>query len=372
MKYYFVAGEASGDLHAAKVIRELKKIDSQADFRCFGGDLMQEQGATIVKHYKDMAFMGLIEVIQNLGTIKKNLKLCKSDILSYKPNTIVLVDYPGFNFRIAEFAKKNGIKVCYYISPKVWAWKEGRVKKLKKFVDKLFVIFPFEVDYFKKHNLKVDFVGNPLVDEVEEKKQTSISKSEFISKHNLSEKPIIALMPGSRKQELLKILPPMLALIPYFPNYQFVIAGTPALSESLYKEIIGKSEAQLLFNCNSELLQNAEAGLIASGTATLETALYNLPQVVCYKANALTMAIGQAIVNLEYVSLVNLIMGRELVKELIQNDMTLETMKTELQAVLMGGNKRTKMLEDYKLLVEKIGGVGASKKTATLIYEFVS
>ncbi len=372
MKYYIIAGEASGDLHASNLIKELKKVDSNADFRCWGGDLMQQQGAHLVKHYRDLAFMGFTEVVANLGTIFKNIKLCKRDVVAYKPDALVLVDYPGFNMRIAEFAKKNGLRVFYYISPKIWAWNQGRVHKIKKVIDRMFVIFPFEKEFYDQFNYPVDFVGNPLLDAIEGMDTSKISFEEFTTENKLSGKPIIALLPGSRKQEVEKMLKMMLSVKSSYPSFQFVIAGAPSLSGEFYESFLQGQQVSLLSNKTYSLLQHATAALVTSGTATLETALFEVPQVVCYKAGKISYHIAKRLIKVKYISLVNLIMNREVVKELIQDELNTANLKQELDAVLLGGAKYDKVKSDYLSLKKMLGGKGASFNTAQLIFNDIS
>ncbi len=371
MKYYIIAGEASGDLHAANLMKELKRLDSDAQFRCWGGDKMQQQGATLVKHYRELAFMGFTEVIMNLRTILRNIEFCKKDILSYQPDVVILVDYPGFNLRIAEFAKTKGLKVFYYISPQVWAWKESRVQKIKHFVDRMFVILPFEKDFYKKHDYEVDFVGHPLLDAIESEKDKHVDKNAWLKKNNLKEKPVIALLPGSRRQEITVMLPLMLSVSDEFKDHQFVIAAAPSLPESFYKELIGDRNVSvsLVFNQTYELLMHADAVLVTSGTATLETALFEVPEVVCYKGGKISFFIARSLVNVKYISLVNLIMDKELVKELIQGELTTKNISEELKKIVYDGKRRSEMKANFKLLKEKLGGKGASARTASLMFE---
>lgn len=364
MKYYIIAGEASGDLHASNLMKELKLLDLDAKFRCWGGDLMKEQGADLVKHYRELAFMGFTEVIMNIRTIFKNIDFCKKDIVSYKPDVLILVDYPGFNLRIAEFAKEQGIKVFYYISPQIWAWKQSRVHKIKRIVDKMFVILPFEKDFYQKFDVKVDFVGHPLLDAVA---SHSIQSSELNVK---TSKPIIALLPGSRKQEIATMLPLMLKMQEYFPDYYFVIAGAPSQTKEYYQTFIQNSDVAIVYNQTYQLLQKAEAALVTSGTATLETALFGVPEVVCYKGGAISFMIARQLVKVKYISLVNLIMDKEIVKELIQNELNEENLKTELDK-LLNSKSRKQLLDDYSELKEKLGGAGASKKTAELMIAYL-
>ena len=366
MRYYIIAGEASGDLHASNLMKELKTRDAQADFRCWGGDLMRVQGGELVKHYRELAFMGFVEVIANIRTIARNLKFCKQDILDHKPDAIILVDYPGFNLRIAEFAKEHNFKVIYYISPQVWAWKKSRVHKIKKTVDRMITILPFEKGFYKTYNYDVDFVGHPLLDVVKdlEKPDAKLFKKEF----QLDDRPIIALLPGSRKQEITKMLNRMLQLVPAFQDYQFVIAGAPGIDKDFYVSIMGAQKVRVIHSKTYELLQLAEAALVTSGTATLETALFGVPEVVCYKANALSVIIARRLIKIKFISLVNIIMDRLVVKELIQQDLNVEQLTLELQDILPGSSARKKILTDYKELKTKLGGVGASSKAAEIIY----
>jgi lipid-A-disaccharide synthase len=364
MKYYLVAGEASGDLHGANLIKALKKEDQNASFRYFGGDKMLAEGGELAKHYAEMAFMGFTEVLLNLSTIFKNLKVCKADILAYQPDVLVLIDFPGFNLKIAQFAKQHGIKVCYYISPKVWAWNQKRVLKIKKVVDQMFCILPFEVDFYKKWGMEVNYVGNPLLDE----KAQFTPDTSFIANQKLNDKKIIALLPGSRKQEIERLLPDMLSVVDAFPTYQFVIAAAPTFTEDYYQQFIGNKNVKLVFANTYNLLHYAHAALVASGTATLETALFNIPQVVLYRGGAISVAIARLVVKIKFISLVNLIMDREVVKELIQEDCNTEKITTNLQAIV-AGLARNQMLHNYEELATKMGTAGASERTAKLIVE---
>lgn len=364
MKYYIIAGEASGDLHGSNLMKELKKKDAQAEFRFWGGDLMQEQGGKLVKHYRDLAFMGFAEVIMNLRTILGNIKFCKKDIQEFKPDAVILIDYPGFNLRVAEFVKNLGVKVYYYISPQIWAWKTGRVHTIKKFVDQMFVILPFEKDFYAKYDYEVDFVGHPLLDALKDLPEFTTEK--FKSENNLDDRKIIAILPGSRKQEIKVKLPIMLSVAKDFPDYQFVVAGAPSQEESFYREIAGK-DLKIVFGKTYDLLRSAEAALVTSGTATLETALLDTPEVVCYKGSRISYEIGKRVVKyIDYISLVNLIMNREVVKELIQSELNTKNLKSELTKIL-SEPKRSEILKDYKELREKLGGSGASQRTAELI-----
>ena len=367
MKYYIIAGEASGDLHASNLMKSLKKLDTEAAFRFWGGDLMQAQGGTIVKHYKSLAFMGLVEVLKNIRTIFSNLSLCKSDVLAFKPDALILVDYPGFNMRIAEFAKENNIPVHYYISPKIWAWKESRIHKIKRFVDHMYVIFPFEKPFYEeKHRYPVYFVGNPLIDAIHQ--TNTMSSDAFRVENNLSSAPIIALLPGSRKQEITEMLGVMLSMVSRYPKYQFVIAGAPTHDFSFYQQFMNAENVSFVSNQTYDLLANASAALVTSGTATLETALFKVPEIVCYKTNWLTYQVGKRLVDLKFVSLVNLILDKEVVKELIQDDLSPENLALEMDKIL-DESHRKQLDNDYEELIDVLGGTGASDKTAAIIYK---
>jgi lipid-A-disaccharide synthase len=369
LKYYIIAGEASGDLHASNLLKEIKSLDKDADFRGWGGDLMQKEGVDLVKHYKDTAYMGFVEVLFHLRDIFRNIDHCKKDIIAYKPDVLILIDYPGFNLRIADFAKKTGLKVVYYISPQVWAWKESRVKKMKINIGKMLVILPFEKDFFKKHNWDVDFVGHPLLDAISSSSNTD--KEKFYSENNLEKKEIIALIPGSRKQEINKMLPVMLSLVENFKQYQFVIAGAPAIQQEFYKSFLERKEVKVLYNQTYKLMQNAKAALVTSGTATLETALFEVPEVVCYKGNPISFFIAKRLVKVKFISLVNLIMDREIVKELIQKDFNRKNLQNELQKLLYNENFRSSLKTEYADLKVKLGGQGASRKAAISILSFI-
>jgi lipid-A-disaccharide synthase len=365
MKYYIIAGEASGDLHASNLMQALQEKDTSADFRFWGGDLMQEVGGTLVKHYRELAFMGFWEVVTNLKVIFKNINFCKVDILGYQPDAIIFIDYPGFNMRIAKWAKELGFATHYYISPQIWAWKENRIKAIKRDIDHMYVILPFEKDFYEnKHDFSVHFVGHPLLDQIEKRKD--ISFEAFKQKHELEDKQIIALLPGSRKQEISKMLSVMLLVVQHYPSFQFVIAGAPSQDEEFYKSIISNSKVKLIENDTYNLLSQAHAALVTSGTATLEAALFEVPEVVCYKANTISYLIAKQIVNLQFISLVNLIMDREVVKELIQGDFNVKQLREELDKTL-DLKKRGDLQKDYKELKTKLGGTGASRKTAELI-----
>ncbi|QBO58067.1 lipid-A-disaccharide synthase [Chryseobacterium salivictor] len=365
MKYYIIAGEASGDLHASNLMKSILKKDSQAEFRFWGGDLMANvAGFSPIKHYKDLAFMGFLEVAKNLRTILKNIKICKEDINQFQPDVLILVDYPGFNLRIAEFAKKSGIQVIYYISPQLWAWKEGRVEKIKKFVDEMLVILPFEKEFYKKHNIDAHFVGHPLLDAISD--LPKINVSQFKKDNHLNEKEIIALLPGSREQEVTKMLELMLSVRPHFKDYQFVIAGAPSLPKSFYQKYVDEN-VHFVSNKTYDLLRCSKAALVTSGTATLETALLNIPEVVCYRSSTVSYEIGKRVVkNIKYISLVNLIMDKEIVTELIQSGLNTKNLVKELSAIL-NGEQREKILNNYQQLREKLGGKGASDEAADII-----
>lgn len=364
MKYYIIGGEASGDLHASNLMKAIKSKDCQAEFRFWGGDLMQQQGGMLVKHYRDLAFMGFLEVLQNINTILKNIKFCKQDLANYKPDVLILVDYPGFNLRIAKFAKSLGIKVVYYISPQLWAWKEGRVETIKKYVDELLVILPFEKEFYKKHQVNAHFVGHPLLDAINGLEEVGIQQ--FKNENGLNDLPIIALLPGSREQEVKKMLELMLSVRSRFDNYQFVIAGAPSLDKSFYQQFV-EEDVHFVSNKTYDLLRCSRAALVTSGTATLETALLNTPVVVCYRSSTMSYQIAKRLVkHIKYISLVNLIMDREVVKELIQDDLNTNNLEKELSLIL-DGEGREKMLLDYQELREKLGGSGASDVAAEII-----
>ncbi|PZD77766.1 lipid-A-disaccharide synthase [Mesonia sp. K7] len=370
MKYYLIAGEASGDLHGSNLMKALLRLDAQAEFRFWGGDLMQQVGGNLVKHYRDLAFMGFVEVLANINTIFKNINHCKKDIEAFQPDAIIFIDYPGFNFRIMKWAKQQGYATHYYISPQIWAWKENRIKAIKRDVDEMYVILPFEKDFYEeKHDFPVHFVGHPLLDAIENRKE--IRESEFIAQHQLVDKPIIALLPGSRKQEIAKMLETMLKVTRKFPDYQFVIAGAPSQETEYYEQFLKKNKVSLVMNATYDLLSVAHAALVTSGTATLETALFEVPEVVCYKGSTISYQIAKRVINLNYISLVNLIMDKEVVKELIQSEFNEKKLTQELEKIL-SAEPRKQMLENYKSLREKLGGSGASQKTAELIVNSIN
>jgi lipid-A-disaccharide synthase len=359
LRLYIITGEPSGDLHAANLVQELKKYNSNLSIRAWGGDRLIAEGVEIAKNISETSFMGLTKVISNLSAIKKNLDYCKSDIIQFKPDAVILVDYPGFNLKIAEFAKTQGIKVFFYISPKVWAWNKSRISKIKNYVDHLLVIFPFEVDFYKKHGMEVTYVGNPLLDE--------IAKGDFNFSFQ-SNKAIIALLPGSRKQEIEKILPEMLSVVDGFPEYQFVIAATNLFSKAYYDSFIKNKNVAIVFDETYGLLDAADFALVTSGTATLEAALFKLPQVVCYKTNWLTYCIAKLAININYLSLVNILMDKLVVKELIQSELNTENLKEELNNLI---NKKESIKDDYEKLIKLLGSSGASKKAAQFITETI-
>ena len=365
-KYYIIAGEASGDMHASNLMAEIKRKEPYAEFRGFGGDLMQQQGLDLVKHYRTMAYMGFAEVAVNLRKVLGNIDLCKKDIEQYNPDALILVDYPGFNLRIAEFAHQKRIKVFYYISPQVWAWKRRRVNKIKASVDKMLVILPFEEEFYRQYGVDVTYVGHPLLDELS--KFVGVNRSIFLRRNSLGEKrEIIALLPGSRPQEIKRTLDTMLKVVPHFPEYQFVVAGVSSVDKALYKRIIGNADVFWVENQTYDLLQNASAAVVTSGTATLETALFSVPEVVCYKATRFSYRIAKWLVKVKYICLVNLVMDREVVKELIQNDLTEKNIIEELELLLHDGNRQRTLLEDYDELRDQLGNAGASAKAATVI-----
>jgi|SRR5690554_3048258 len=366
MKYYIIAGEASGDLHGANLMKALKKEDPNAEFRFWGGDLMREVGGEEVKHYRDLAFMGFLEVAMNLGTILKNIKFCKNDIKTFHPDAIIFIDYPGFNLRIAKWAKKQGFRTHYYISPQIWAWKEGRIKDIQRDVDEMYVILPFEKEFYEnKHNYPVHFVGHPLIDAIHNRPFIGIS--EFQHKHGLDTRPIIALLPGSRKQEIKKMLDVMISATDQFSEYQFVIAGAPGQETEFYEQFTTAREGiHFVTNKTYDLLSVSTAALVTSGTATLETALFKVPQVVCYKGGRVSYEIAKRVINLEYISLVNLILDKPVVTELIQTDFNKKRLQKELNRILDPEIRNTMFL-DYYDLEQKLGGRGASANTAKLI-----
>lgn len=368
MKYYLIAGERSGDLHGSNLIKGIRANDPDAEFRGWGGDMMGAEGMSLVTHYKDTAFMGFLEVVMNLRTIAGFLKKCKADVLDYQPDALILIDYPGFNLRIASFAKSKGLKVFYYISPKVWAWNQKRAWKIKANVDHMFVIFPFEVDFYKKYDYPVDYVGNPLMDAI-----TAFNPdTDFRRKHHLDDRPIIALLPGSRKQEIIGMLDTMLTTQKHFPGHQYVIAGVKNLPSTLYDQYLSSGKAVIVYESTYDLLSVADAALVTSGTATLETALLKVPEVVCYRTSAISYALAKRLIRIPFISLVNLILEKEAVRELIQDELNEENLVSELKRILPGGSKHEQQMRDYGRLGELVGGAGASERTGALIVKYLN
>lgn len=367
MKYYLIAGEASGDLHGANLMRALAEIDPQAQFRFWGGDRMEAVGGKLIKHYRDLAFMGFWEVVTNLRTILRNIDLCKGDITAYQPDALIFIDYPGFNMRIAKWAKRQGIPTHYYISPQIWAWKENRIKAIRRDVDAMYVILPFEKDFYEgKHQYPVHFVGHPLLDAIAARREVSMEV--FKRENGLDERPIIALLPGSRKQEIAKMLSVMLSVVGSYHPYQFVIAGAPSLGYDFYRQFIREENVHFVSGKTYDLLSHAHAALVTSGTATLETALFRVPEVVCYRGNWISYQIAKRVISLKYISLVNLIMDAPVVTELIQGDLNTRNLKVELDK-LLDPAYRDKLQRDYQALRERLGNEGASQRTAQAIYD---
>lgn len=364
MKYFIIAGEQSGDLHGSNLVRELIANDPEAEITCWGGDLMEAAGARLLVHYKKTAFMGFTVILRNLRTISANLSLCRKQIAGFQPDVVILIDYPGFNLRIAEFAHNSGFKVFYYISPKFWAWNEKRVQKVKRFVDRMFIIFPFETAFYRKYDIDVEYRGNPLVDETERRMAAMPPKKELIRELSPDGKPVIALLAGSRRHEVEVMLPQMIKVMDDFPGYRFILAGVKNLPEDLYRKIIGDKPVTLVKDKTYEVLTICDAALVASGTATLETALFNAAQVVCYRGDFFSMLIGWIVIKVKYISLVNLIMDDEVVKEILGYLVNRKNLSSELRAILPGGEKREKMLSGYKLLRQKLGPSGASARVA--------
>lgn len=357
MKFFVIAGEASGDMHGANLINTINKLEPNAEFEGFGGERLEAAGMKLLRPMEKLNFMGFVEVVRNYPTIRENFKICKKALEENKPDALILIDYPGFNLRMAKWAKKRGIRVLFYISPQVWAWKESRVKQMRKNIDRLMVILPFEKEFFAKHGMEVDFVGHPLIDEIEDRRQKSEVKKENI----------IALLPGSRKQEILHNLHQMLQVQDEFPDYQFVIGKAPGFDVSFYRETFALNKAIVSSEGTYSLLERSKAALVGSGTATLETALMKVPQVVCYKGNAISVAIARKLIHVPYISLVNLILDRPAVKELIQGELNPKSIVSELRMILEEGESRNKMLQDYDELWSKLGSGGASELAAKLI-----
>lgn len=371
MKYYLVAGEASGDLHGSNLIKALRAKDTRADIRCWGGELMQKAGATLVKDYKELAFMGFSEVIKNLPTIFRNLRFCKEDIIAHNPDVLVLIDYPGFNLRIAKWARQQGLKVVYYISPQVWAWKESRVKTMKQHIDRMLVILPFEEKYYAdKWDWKVDYVGHPLVQAIDDWKKNNTTDDVIAALKNKYAKPLIAILPGSRKQEIQKKLPIMLQATKNFAENHFVVAKAPGIDDEFYESLLaGNQNISTVRNATYSLLNHADAALVTSGTATLETALFQVPQVVCYKGNNISYQIAKRLIKIKFISLVNLIMDKMVVKELIQHELTPANLISELNSILLDDAKRKHIMQDYTALKQILTEDGnASANAADIIY----
>lgn len=373
MKYYIIAGEASGDMHGANLMKHILENDADADFRFFGGDMMKSVGGSLVRHYSEMSYMGIWEVIRNIGKISRNVSLCKKDIIYFNPDLIILIDYAGFNLRIAKYAKAHNLKVYYYILPKLWAWGKSRVKKIRKYVDKRFVILPFEVGFYNQLNINVEFFGNPLVDEIENFKRYSISSKDFRNINKLSDKPIIALLAGSRKQEIDRCLPEMIAITKHYPDYQFVVAGAVSIEKEYYNQILHNTNVKIVHNQTYPLLTQSSAAVVTSGTATLETALFNVPQVVIYKTSGFTYYFGQLlilikVIYLKFFSLVNIILNKEAVKELLQFRLA-ENIRKELDKILFDKNYKEEMIKNYTELRNIIGKPEASKQIAQRIVD---
>ena len=370
MKYYIIAGEPSGDLHASNLMKQLKVEDPDCEFRFWGGDLMEEVGGHLVRHYSHTAFMGIKSVLLNLGKIKANFKLCKSDLLYYKPDVLILVDYPGFNLRMAQFAKKKGIKVFYYISPKIWAWNTGRVNKIKAYVDKMFTILPFETKFYEAHGVPIDYVGNPVLDAIAERNNKGEDENTFKLRNNLDTRPMVALLAGSRKQELNYVLPEMLRMIEEFPDFQFVIAGAPSFKDADYAPFVQGKDVKLIFKQTYELLQQAQGALVTSGTATLEAALLDCPQIVCYKMGGgkhFYKFLKMFVLKVEHISLVNLILNKAGVKELVQEELNFTSLKQELNKLLKDQDYRINIFNNYNELQKIMGQPGTSSRAAKLM-----
>ncbi len=367
MKYYIIAGERSGDLHASNLMKGILENDSLAEFRFWGGDEMQKVGGTLVKHYKDLAFMGFLEVIRNLGTILGFIRFCKKDITAYHPDVVILVDYAGFNMRIAKFTKKNNLKTFYYISPKVWAWNTKRAFNIKKLIDRMFVIFPFEKDFYKKFDYEVDYVGNPLLDAI----HNFIPNPDFKKENNLTDLPIVALLPGSRHQEVSKMLSLMLGIKDHFKEYQFVIAAVSNLPKEFYTPYQNIPNVKVVFEQTYDLLSIADLALVTSGTATLETALFEVPQVVCYKTSNFTYQIIKRLIKVKYISLVNLVAQKEVVKELIQKELDAENLTAELIKIQEGKPKNLEIKQGYKEIKLLLGEAGASQRAGKKMVDYL-
>lgn len=371
MRYYLIAGEASGDLHGSGLMKSILREDPAAEFRFYGGDMMSKTGGTLVKHYREMAFMGFVDVLANIRTITRNLRHCKKDILNFRPDALILIDYAGFNLRIAEFAHENSLRTFFYISPKVWAWKKDRIVKLKKYVDLLFVIFPFEVEYFRENNLTVEFYGNPLLDAKAEYHRNLSPDKDFRKENELSDEPVVALLAGSRKHEVSRLLPQMVKAARHFPACQFIVAGAPSIPPEQYNRYLEGTGIKVIYNQTYRLLENANAAVVTSGTATLETALFRVPQVVVFKTGWFTFYLGRLFVKIRFFSLVNLIAGREVVKELLQFRLSKE-IQAELNRVLFDAGRRKDILNGYDEIINILGGEGTSERIARRICDITS
>ncbi len=374
MRYYLVAGEASGDLHGSNLMKELKLADKNAEFRFFGGDLMQAVGGKLVKHYREMAFMGFVQVVLNFKSINRNMKFCKADLLDFQPDVLILIDYPGFNLRIAEFAKQNNIRVFYYISPKLWAWKAYRVKKIKEVVDEMFTIFPFETEFFEKFKFRVNYVGNPVLDSIAGFRLKALSKNEFLKNNDLDDRPVVALLAGSRVHEIKRTLPLMVKIAGLFPGFQFVVAGVKSVDAKLYKTNLSGTTVKLIFDQTYDILNNAYTALVASGTAALETALFKVPQAVIYKMEGgwlVDAIMRNFVLKTIGVALPNIIMNKLIISEFIQMRMTLKNVKAEMEKLLFDERYRERIFDDYNRLKELMGEAGSSKRAAQKMIELL-
>lgn len=368
MRYFIIAGEASGDLHGSNLTARLLEVDPEAEIFCWGGDKMKNSGAKLLVHYRDHAVMGFWEVLMRLRKIFKNLKKCRQQILDYKPDLVILIDYPGFNLRIAKYLENENIKVYYYISPQVWAWKKSRVKKIKEYIDRMYVILPFETEFYEQYDYRVIYFGHPLVEAVEKEIAASAGKKKFIENYGLHDKPVISLLAGSRIQEVKKILPGMAGIDKYYPDYQLVVAGVSTVDRSVYESILEGSQIRVIYDDTYSLLLNSEAALVTSGTATLETAIIGIPQVVCYRTSWLSYMIARLLVNIRFISLVNLIMDKEIVRELIQQNLNERNIVSELNTILPGGWKRKIIIDNYSILRKKLAGKNATSRIASDMY----
>ena len=371
MRYYLIAGEASGDMHAANLIKAIRREDPGAEFRCFGGDRMKEAGASLAIHYRDMALMGGIEVLKKYPVIRKNRDQCRHDILDFNPDALILVDYSGFNLPMARYASKHNLRVIYYISPKLWAWAKWRVKSVRLYTEKMFVILPFEVEFYRNHQVQAEYYGNPVLDSIVYFEDRYDAGQDFRKKNKLNEKPIVALLSGSRKQEIELLLPEMLAVVKHYPGHQFVVAGAPSITPDYYSKYIDGTGVGIVYDQTYQLLKNARAAIVTSGTATLETALLNIPEVVVYKTSPVTFFVGNFFVKIKFFSLVNLILDKEAVKELLQDDLAGD-IKSELDKLLFDEEYRAVMLQNYKLLREKLGEPGVADRVAGRIHAIVN